>query len=211
MDIAAPTTIEVYADIWCTFAHVGLRMADELRRTTGRADVRLRVRSWPLEWVNGTPMDPQKVADHVVELQEHVAPTMFRHLDVAHFPTSTIDALALVARAYRAGDAQGEQASFAVRNALFEEGRDISDPAVLADLGARLGIGAPDQTDRDAVRADYEAGIAKGVIGSPHFFCGDENAFCPSLQITRGEDALIIHADADRLTEFLHRCLTTPD
>jgi len=211
MESNATTTIEVYADIWCTFAHVGLRMADEHRRTSGRADVRLHVRAWPLEWVNGAPMDPQKVADHVAELQEHVAPTMFQHVDVEHFPTSTIDALALVARAYRAGDEVGERASFMVRNALFEEGRDIGDPAVLSDLGDRLGIGAPDQADRDAVRAEYEAGREKGVIGSPHFFCGDENAFCPSLQITRGEDALIIHADADRLTEFLQRCLTSPE
>jgi predicted DsbA family dithiol-disulfide isomerase len=211
MESTAATTIEVYADIWCTFAHVGLRMADEHRRASGRADVRLHVRAWPLEWVNGAPMDPQKVADHVAELQEHVAPTMFQHVDVEHFPTSTIDALALVARAYRAGDEVGERASFMVRNALFEEGRDIADPAVLSDLGARLGIGAPDQADRDAVRAEYEAGQAKGVIGSPHFFCGGENAFCPSLQITRGEDALIIHADADRLTEFLQHCLTTPE
>lgn len=211
MSSEAGTTIEVYADIWCTFAHVGLRMADEHRRATGRTDVRLRVRSWPLEWVNGAPMDPQKVADHVVELQEHVAPTMFRRVDVEHFPTSTIDALALVARAYRAGDELGEQASFAVRDALFEEGRDISDPAVVADLGARLGIGAPDQADRDAVRAEYEDGVARGVIGSPHFFCGAENAFCPSLQITRGEDALVIHANADRLTEFLRHCLDTPE
>lgn len=211
MDSRPGTTIEVFADIWCTFAHVGLRMADAQRRTTGRDDVRLRVRAWPLEWVNQAPMDPQKVADHVIELQEHVAPTMFRHVDTEHFPTSTIEALALVARAYRAGDAAGEQAAFAVRDALFEEGRDIGDPAVVAELGARLGIGAPDQDDRDSVRADYEDGIAKGVIGSPHFFCGDDSMFCPSLQITRGDGALIIHSNAEQLGEFLRRCLGTPD
>ena len=211
MNSASGTTIEVFADIWCTFAHVGLRMADAQRRATGRDDVRLRVRAWPLEWVNNAPMDPQKVADHVVELQEHVAPTMFRHVDVEHFPTTTIDALALVARAYRASDTMGEQAAFAVRDALFEEGRDIADPAVLAEIGDRLGVGVPDQADRDAVRADYEAGVAKGVVGSPHFFCGDTSVFCPSLQITRGDDALIIHSNAAQLGEFLRHCLATPD
>lgn len=211
MNAAGSTTIEVFADVWCTFAHVGLRMADAQRHAAGRDDVRLRVRAWPLEWVNHAPMDPQKVADHVVELQEHVAPTMFRHVDIEHFPTSTLDALALVARAYRVGDDVGERAAFAVRDALFEEGRDIADPDVLAELGDRLGIGAPDQADRDAVRDDYDAGIARGVVGSPHFFCGDASVFCPSLQISRGEDALIIHSNAEQLGEFLRHCLTTPD
>lgn len=206
-----PVTLEVFADIWCTFAHVGLRMADEQRRAAGRTDVRLRIRAWPLEWVNGVPMDPQKVADHVVELQEHVAPTMFGHVDLEHFPTSTIDALALVARATAVSADLGETASFAVRDALFEEGRDISDPAVLAELGARLGIGAPDDTDRAAVAADYEAGRAMGVVGSPHFFCHGENIFCPSLQITRGPDGLIIHSSVDTLGEFLQRCLAEHD
>ena len=32
-----------------------------------------------------------------------------------------------------------------------------------------------------------------------------------TAQITRGEDALIIHADANRLTEFLQHCLTAPE
>ncbi|MEN9646555.1 MAG: hypothetical protein RL238_3224 [Actinomycetota bacterium] len=211
MSTSEVTTIEVFADIWCTFAHVGLRMADRQRRADGRDDVVLRVRAWPLEWVNGAPMDPQKVAEHVVELQEHVAPDMFSQVDVAHFPTSTIDALALVARAYRVSTDLGETASFAVRDALFEEGRDISDPAVLAELGERLGIGAPDDTDRAAVADDYEAGKAMGVVGSPHFFCRDENMFCPSLRITRGADGLIIHSSVENLGEFLARCLSTHD
>lgn len=206
-----PVTIEVFADIWCTFAHVGLRMADEQRRAVGRDDVHLRVRAWPLEWVNGVPMDPQKVADHVVELQEHVAPHMFSHVDVDHFPTSTIDALALVARAYRVSADLGETAAFAVRDALFEEGRDISDPVVLAEIGVRLGVGSPDDTDRAAVADDYAAGSAIGVVGSPHFFCRDENMFCPSLQITRGTDGLIIHSSVDTLGEFLQRCLSPHD
>ena len=211
MEPTSVTTIEVFADLWCTFAHVGLRMADEQRRADGRDDVQLHVRAWPLEWVNGVPMDPQKVAEHVVELQEHVAPHLFSQVDVEHFPTTTIDALALVARAYRVSVSLGETASFAVRDALFEEGRDISDPTVLAEIGQRLGIGAPDDDDRAAVRADYEAGQAMGVIGSPHFFCRDEQMFCPSLQITRGDDGLIIHSNIDTLAAFLARCLSTHD
>ena len=49
------TTIEVYADISCPFTHIGLRTILRRRNELGRDDVSVRVRSWPLEPVNGVP------------------------------------------------------------------------------------------------------------------------------------------------------------
>lgn len=77
----------------------------------------------------------------------------------------------------------------ALRNAVFEEGLDIGIPEVVEPIAARFGL---DPLDADAttaaVRADWEDGRARGVIGSPHFFTGgDKSWFCPGLAISRDD------------------------
>ena len=70
----------------------------------------------------------------------------------------------------------------------------------------------PDEFDRAAVVADWHEGQRHGVRGSPHFFCGDDDVFCPSLDITKSPvKGLSIVRDTSRLTEFLARCLPAPD
>lgn len=209
MSHAEDRVIEVFADIWCPFAHVGLRAARAARERAGRADVGLVVRSWPLELVNGEPMSAAKTLEHVHELREFVAPDAFAHFDPDAFPTTTLPALALVARAYGASAELGERATFLVRDALFEDGRDIGDAAVIADLASLLGVGVPDAGDHDQVLADWRAGQERGVKGSPHFFCGELHVFCPALQISRKQHAhgLEVHADVERLRSFLDGCL----
>ncbi|MEO5725233.1 MAG: DsbA family protein [Ilumatobacteraceae bacterium] len=198
--------IEVYADIWCPFAHVGLRLVDDQRRRH-RPDLGLIVRAWPLELVNGEAADAAATVRHADELREQVDPTLFAGLDIDHFPKSTLEGLALVARAYRRGTETGTKASFAVREALFEHGQDISDPAVLAGLAGLLDIDLPDDTDRQAVLDDWHGGQQRGVLGSPHFFAGDANVFCPSLAINRDADGtLSIATDRGRLDKFLRDC-----
>ena len=207
----APTApvIEVFADIWCPFAHVGLQTIHAQRVQAGRTDVAIWVRAWPLELVNGAPLDPVLTAEHANELREQVAPNLFRHLDLTRFPSSTLDALALANQAYRTDLQVGERVSFALRDAIFEEGRDISDPSALKTLARALGVAMPDESDREAVVADWHEGQRRGVLGSPHFFCGDDDVFCPSLDITKDPvKGLSIVRDTSRLTEFLARCLS---
>jgi len=199
--------VEVFADIWCPFTHVGLRAIDEQRVLTGRSDVVIKVRSWPLELVNGAPLNAEVTKEHIDQLREQVAPMLFRGFDPERFPTSTLEALALVVRAYQAGDKVGEQASFALRDALFEHGQDISDRGVLGKFAAELGIDMPSLSDHDAVLADWHEGQRRGVLGSPHFFCGDADTFCPSLDITKDPElGTSITRDTSRLTAFLERC-----
>ena len=201
--------IEVFADIWCPFTHVGLRAIDEARRVAGRSDIGIIVRSWPLELVNDAPMDPAKAHHHADDLRTQVSPDLFTHI-ADPFPASTLDALALVVRAYAVDVATGERASFAVRDALFERGLDISNADVLAQLAIEIGSDLPTDSDREAVRLDWEEGKSRGVLGSPHFFCGDHDVFCPTLEITRDpETGLTIRRDTERLMSFVRDCLAT--
>ena len=200
--------IDIYADIWCPFADVGLRCVVDRRSRRRREDLLLNIRAWPLELVNQAPLDPYVTAQHVDELRSQVAPDLFRGFDPENFPTSSLPALACVHAAYGKSQIAGEAMSFAVRDALFEEGRDISRHDVLADISDSLKVGSSDLDDERAVIEDWEDGIRRGVRGSPHFFCGEFEAFCPSLDISRDKHGhLIVKNDMAVLERFLARCL----
>lgn len=197
--------IEVFADVCCPFTHVGLRRLVQRRAESG-ADVALLVRAWPLELVNGAPLDGDLIAEEVDELREQVAPDLFAHFDPKRFPASSLPALGLVAAAYERDVATGERASLLVRETLFEHGRDIAQPEVLAGIAGAVGL--PEGADaQDRVRADWAEGQERGVIGSPHFFVGEAGYFCPTLKIERVEGHLHIAGDQARFDEFVERCV----
>lgn len=200
--------VVVFADVGCPFTHVGLRRFVERRAVTGRTDVVLDVRAWPLELVNGRPLDAEFIADEAAELRSQVAPDLFAGIDPATFPRTFVPALALTARARTLDVTTGEAVALAVRDALFEHGRDVSDPEVLTRIGADHGVDATAVTDdRDAVLAEYADGRSRGVIGSPHFFTSGAGWFCPGLRIDRdGEGHLHITGDVERFEEFLDAC-----
>jgi 2-hydroxychromene-2-carboxylate isomerase len=130
--------IEAFADIWCPFAHVGLRCVVERRAQLKREDAAVSV---------------------------------------------------------------------ALRNALFENGVDISDPDTLSDIVRAEGVGSFDAADKQAVLADWHEGKGRGVKGSPHFFCGDADAFCPSLDIFKdGTGHLEVKRNMGVLDAFLESC-----
>jgi predicted DsbA family dithiol-disulfide isomerase len=199
--------LEVFADLWCPFAYVGLRCVADERARMGREDVPLLIRAWPLELVNRTPLDPVTTAHHVGELREQVAPDLFRHFDLGAFPDTTLPALAYVHAAYRRDLATGEAVGLALREALFEHGRDISSHEVLTEVAGVYGVGSPDADDERSVVADWKEGVQRGVEGSPHFFCGDHDVFCPSLDILRiGKEHLDIRTNLEGLDAFLVGC-----
>lgn len=203
------TTIEVFADIWCPFTHVGLRAIDEVRHAAGRGDVPIVCRAWPLELVNGAPMDGPHAAQRAADLRAQVAPEMFARVDTDHFPATTLPALALTARAYRTDIRLGECIAFALRDALFEYGEDIADHRVLERIADAYDVTMPDDDDHAQVLADFDEGRARGVIGSPHFFCAGTDMFCVALDISRRDDhSLAIARDAEGLRAFVERCLS---
>jgi 2-hydroxychromene-2-carboxylate isomerase len=207
------TLIEVYADVCCPFTHVGLRRLVEHRDAMGASDVVLRVNAWPLELVNGHPLDPPFIAEEVDEIREQVAPDLFRNFKVAAFPSSSIPAMGMVASGYAVSDRLGEQLSLAVRDALFEGGLDICEPEILANIAADHGwsISATPAEDEESVRQQWAEGMNRGVIGSPHFFLAQDHFFCPALDIKRVDGHLRISADAAAFERFLEAAIGQSD
>jgi hypothetical protein len=200
------TVIEVFADVACPFTHVGLRRLVEQRAALDRPDVALLVRAWPLELVNGTPLDPAFIHEEVVDIRGQVAPDLFAGFREEAFPSSSMPALALTAAAYGVDTATGERVALRLRDLLFEEGVDVADAEVLAAVAAEHGVPGPFE-DTGPVLADHAEGVARGVIGSPHFFTGGGGFFCPSLNVSRdAEGALHVEIDAAGFEAFLATC-----
>jgi predicted DsbA family dithiol-disulfide isomerase len=208
-DSTTGAAVEVFADLCCPFTHVGLlRMVDE-RAAQGRDDVVLRVRAWPLEVVNGAPLDPVFIAEEVEEIRAQVAPDLFAGFSPAVMPSTSIPGMVLAHHAYRRDPRLGETVSLELRALLFEKGVDISATDVLLDVGRRHGltVTADDLGDDRAVLADLTEGRARGVVGSPHFFTGDGGFFCPALDISRDDRGhLRILADPEGFAEFTRSC-----
>ena len=203
--------IEVFADAWCPFAHAGLRALLARRRELGRDDLSLWIRAWPLELVNAEPLDAHHVAQEVAALRTQVAGDLFAGFDEHAFPGTSLPALALAASAYRRDTRTGEQLSFSLRDALFEQGRDISDPDILSAIADTYDLDPPSPSDHDAIRTDWHDGRVRGVKGSPHFFCGPISAFCPSLDISKDDrDDLRVYANPAALNNFMAQCLASP-
>jgi predicted DsbA family dithiol-disulfide isomerase len=194
--------IEVFADILCPFTHVGLRHLVEMRATTGKATA-LRVRAWPLELINGAPLSADLVGREIEALREIVAPGLFAGFDPGTFPRSSMPAFGLAAAAYCLDDTLGEAVSLGIRDALFEQGRDVADPREIGEIGEMFGVVplAPERASA-AVNADWERGRARGVKGSPHFVVGDRDWFCPSLRIRHDERGFRIENAEETTREF---------
>ena len=180
----------MFADVLCPFTHVGLHTLIDRRVDRGLTEPQMRIRAWPLELVNGQPLDPRHIAAEVAALRESVRPDLFAGFSVEAFPNTSMAAFALAAAADRTGDpGLSEEVGMALRDAVFEKGLDIGRPDVVETIAARFNL-EPLGVDATAaaVHADWDEGKERGVIGSPHFFTADGgNWFCPALAISRDD------------------------
>lgn len=181
-------TVEVFADILCPFTHVGLHTLIDRRTERGLTEPRLRIRAWPLELVNEAPLDRHHIAAEITALRDSVRPDLFAGFSIDSFPQTSMAAFALTAAADRTDDPVViEEVGMALRHAVFEEGIDIGRADLVAPIAARLGLEPLDRESTEAaVRADWDEGSSRGVVGSPHFFTDDGGSwFCPGLDISR--------------------------
>ena len=144
-------SLEVFADVACPFAHIGLGRFTAFRRQRGLSEPILRVRAWPLELVNGKALDGPSLAPKIDAIRADVAPELFAGFDPLRFPATSLPAMASEAAAYRVGLHAGEAFSMSVRRALFDDGRDVSDDAVLRRLREHHGVPEPTPADHAAV------------------------------------------------------------
>ena len=101
----------------------------------------LRVRSWPLELINGAPLDPAHIAAEIVSLRASVRPDLFTGFDVSTFPSTSMPAYAVVAAAEAVADPRlAEDVAMALRAAVFEDGLDIGRPEVVGRIADRFGV-----------------------------------------------------------------------
>ena len=191
--------IEVFADIWCPFTHVSLRRLIQAREE-GRFDATVHVRAWPLELVNGKPLNPALVAEEVDALRRNVDGGAFAGFDRANFPKTTLPALRLSAAAYAVAPDVGERVALELRDRLFERGEDISDESLLKTVSDAHGI---DVTSVADPKGDWEEGKSRGVQGSPHFFTAGGGFFCPSLDIEKVDGRIHVQTDAEGFDRFL--------
>jgi predicted DsbA family dithiol-disulfide isomerase len=201
-------TVEVFADVLCPFTHVGLRTLVDRRSRRGLTEPRLRIRAWPLEMINGMPLDPHHIDAEISALRTSVRPDLFAGFSVDAFPNTSMAAYALTAAADRAGDpVLVEEVGLELRNAVFEEGLDIGRPEVIAPIADRFGVKPLDaEATSAAVRADWDEGRSRGVVGSPHFFTEDGGSwFCPSLAISRDDAGNFVIAWKQGTEEFVDR------
>lgn len=201
------TAIEVFADVGCPFTHVGLRRFVARRAELGREDVRLIVRSWPLEVVNGAPMQAAFIAEEVDEIRGQLGRDVFVGFREEAFPSTSLPALALAAAAYEVDVEVGEKVSLELRDLLFEQGVDIADRATLRRVGESHGV-VVDLDDQTRVLAEHAEGVERGVVGSPHFFTPAGGFFCPALDVSRDEAGhLRVTADPEGFDRFVASCL----
>lgn len=189
--------VEVFADVLCPFTHVGLHTLIDRRSDRGLSEPRLRIRAWPLELINGAPLDPDHIAAEIVALRKSVRPDLFAGFSVDTFPNTSMSAFALTAAADRTGDAALiEEVGMALRDAVFEQGLDIGRPEVVRAVADRFGLTPLDAEDTAAaVHADWDEGKTRGVVGSPHFFTADGGGwFCPGLAISRDDAGAFVVA-----------------
>jgi predicted DsbA family dithiol-disulfide isomerase len=200
--------VEVFADVLCPFTHVGLHTLIDRRTQRGLTTPRLRIRAWPLELINGAPLDPQHIAAEVSALRESVRPDLFAGFSAENFPATSMAAFALTAAADRTGDVEIiEKVGMALRDAVFEKGLDIGRPEVVDTVADRFGLQPLDaDATAAAVRADWEEGKRRGVVGSPHFFSADGGSwFCPGLAISRDDVGNFIVAWKEGSAAFTER------
>ena len=196
-------TVEVYADVACPFAHVLLSQLVQRRAELDATSIGIVVRAWPLELIDAVPHDPEQIVAEVRALQASVAPELFRGFSTDRMPESTLPSMALTAAAYSRTPEAGEAVALRLRELLFEEGVDISDPVVLGALEASHGLHvAPDVS---VVEAEWDLGRHRGVKGSPHVFAGEMSEFCPTFTVGRTQHDYVVEP-TPWASDFLTGC-----
>lgn len=192
----ATGTIQVWSDLLCPFAYVGLLRLRRARERLGLDGVvRLEHRTFPLELFNGP--HPRRGTDtEAVGLGQVEPGAEFRVWAAADdlYPHTVL----LAAESVHAANAQsleaGEALDLALRRAFWTQSRSISHRQVILEVAAELPDGIIDVTalatmldsgrHRAGVMGDFAISQTDAVAGSPTFrFADGSSVNNPGIQV----------------------------
>jgi predicted DsbA family dithiol-disulfide isomerase len=178
------STIVVWSDIGCPWAHMAVARLHRIRHELGLDDiVRLDHRAFPLELFNERPTPKPQLDAETDELsaKEPAAGWQRWQRPDHEWPVTTLPALEAVQAAKHQSLEASEQLDRALRLAFFHDSRCISLRSVILDVAAtcaavdvdRLRVDLDDGRARRTVVDHYETAETEGVQGSPHLFLPD--------------------------------------
>jgi Predicted dithiol-disulfide isomerase involved in polyketide biosynthesis len=181
----ATGTVQVWSDLLCPFAYVGLLRLRRARTRLGLDGVvRLEHRTFPLELFNGP--HPRRGTDTEAVALGRIEPEAeFRVWTDAddRYPHTVLLAAEAVHAASAQSLAAGEELDLALRRAFWTHSRSICHRQVILDVAAGLPAGVLDVSElaraldngrhRAAVMADFTVARTDAIAGSPTFRLAD--------------------------------------
>ncbi len=182
-----PPTVEFFFDYGSPFSYLANALIPNLAQRY-RAD--LVHRPMLLGGVFKATGNQSPAAEPVVPKREYTGKAMRRtagHFEIPfegnpHFPINTLGLMRCAVAAQQSGDF--EIFHHAVYPAFWVEGRDLGDPAVIADVLTSAGLDAAKIADlattdaaKQTLRANTDEAVSRGAFGAPTFFLDDEMFF----------------------------------
>jgi predicted DsbA family dithiol-disulfide isomerase len=189
---AKPIQIDFVADLACPWCYLGLVRLDRARAL--RPDLPVRVRWHPFLLNPHLPPEGMDRATYLSRKFGGDAPQVYRRIEdagredgvefaFARMPRTPNTTLAQRLILFAEEQGQADAVIRALFRALFEEGRDVGRPEVLAGIGAEAGLDrdevsaflASDRLEREVIAAHQQAERA-GIHGVPVFIVEREHA-----------------------------------
>lgn len=176
--------IEFYFDFSSPYSYIASEVIDGLAEKYGRKvkwrpmllGVVFQKTGQPL-LVNVPLKGEYSMRDFARSARYHGVPFTFP----AKFPLSTVSAARAYYWLHGQDCAKARQFARAAFRAYWVDGRDISDPAVLQDIAAGLGIdgaalaaGIATPEIKERLKAETDTALAKGMCGAPWFVVDNE-------------------------------------
>jgi predicted DsbA family dithiol-disulfide isomerase len=215
------STITVWSDIGCPWAHVAVARLHRARAALGLDErVRFDHRPFPLELINEQPTPWRTLAGEipVLHAMDPEAGWQVWKAPPSEWPVTTLPALEAVQAAKAQSPAAAEELDLALRRALFAESRCISMRHVVVDVARRcpevdadaVAAALDDGRARRAVVDAWQAADGEGVKGSPHLFLPDgTDAHNPGVTSKMIDGMPIVERDDPSVYEDLLRRAVT--
>lgn len=176
--------IELFWDVGSPYTYLAITQLPKMRERTG-AKVRLRpfLLGGVFKSVGNKMVDVAPKAANLMEdlrrwARHYRVPMLIPGTDPVPFPINSLLPMRVATAALLADETEAERLIRELFNALWVEGKNVGEQAVLEDvLGDRaMVLMAEAQTPqvKDLLRKNTEEAVARGAFGAPTFFVKDQ-------------------------------------